>query len=94
MTRINTSRQAVSAMQRNCTYKASGAIAQHVINATVELDSTDPVLYIDSKFLVASKFSNRYYTCKLVRGQWTCSSQDASVAARCIAQARAFRQSW
>ncbi len=35
MKRINTSRQTIAAKQRNCNYRPSGAIAQHVLDSTV-----------------------------------------------------------
>src|SRR5712691_3061574 len=35
MNRINTSRQTIAAKQRTCNYRPSGAIAQHVLDSTV-----------------------------------------------------------
>lgn len=42
-------------------------------------------------FLVASKFSNRYYVVAVVKGQFACSSKDANVAAQMIAKVQAYR---
>lgn len=85
MNRINSSHQTLAAKQRNCNYHPSGAIAQHVLDATVERQSTEAIIVEDGQFLVASaKFAHRYYTVTEQGGTWACSAKDSTVAAKCI----------
>jgi len=91
MNRLNTSRQTISAKQRNCNYRPSGTIAQHVLDTTVEIDSRESVLEINGSYWVASKFQGRYYRVVVDEGgQWFCSARDERVAANCKAMVEAY----
>jgi NADPH-dependent ferric siderophore reductase len=94
---MTTSRQAISAKQRNCNYRPSGAIAQHILDTTVEIASSEPVLEINGSYWVASKFAHRYYrvvveyTVEFIPAEkWFCSASDERVAAACKAVVRAY----
>src|SRR5690348_2818479 len=82
---IATSHQAISAKQRNCNYRPSGAIAQHVLQETQEIDSEQKVVELNGSFWVASKFAHRYYRVVVLDGVWNCSASDERVARMCKA---------
>ena len=89
--RINTSRQTIAAKQRVANYHPSGAIAQHVLETTVQIESAEPVLELNGSFWVASKFAHRYYRTTVdAQGQWFCSARDERVAANCKALVQAY----
>ncbi len=53
--RINTSHQSIAAGQRNCNYYPDGAIAQHVLDATIYDESlTEQVVQQYSWYLVVN----------------------------------------
>jgi hypothetical protein len=84
------SRGMISARQRTNSYRPSGAIAQHVLDTTVEIDSDERVLEINGSYWVASKFAHRYYRVIVEGEQWFCSSHDERVAAACKASVQAY----
>src|SRR5438093_11065332 len=91
MNRVTSSRQTIAAKQRNCNYHPDGRIAQHVLDTTIYDDRlTEPLVLKDDRYFVASKFAHRYYVVLERAGTWQCSSRDETVAARCIAQAKAY----
>lgn len=49
------------------------------------------ILAGDVFYLVASKFEHRFYVLTQRNGRWQCSSREATVATRCIAQVEAMR---
>jgi hypothetical protein len=86
------SRGMISARQRVNSYRPSNAIAHHILETTVEIDSTEQVLEFGNGFgyAVASKFSKRYYRVTVEGEQWACSASDPRVAAACKASVQAF----
>ena len=91
MVRVNSSRQTISSKQRNANYHPSGAIAQHVLNETQEIDSEEKVVEINGSYWVASKFAHRYYRVVVDENEkWFCSASDDRVAKACKAVVQAY----
>jgi hypothetical protein len=101
------SRGMISARQRDNSYCPDGRIAQSVLDATIVDETiTQSVQRCIAQqpfikgcavvtrhfYLVASKFTFRYYVVVVHQGKWGCSSKDERVAAQCIARAQAYRQ--
>ena len=85
------SRGTIAGMQRTNSYRPSRAIAAHVLETTVEIDSTEKVVEINGSYWVASeKFQGRYYRVVVENGVWYCSATDSRVAAKCKASVQAY----
>lgn len=77
-------------------------ISAEVLAATVEYDSSEPVIEKEpGNYFVASRinqhrrfepgFTPRYYRLCEVDGQWMCSSTNPQTVAYCVAAVEAFR---
>ncbi len=93
MNRINTSRQTISARQRNCNYHPSNAPAAHVSEETRFIASQAPVLHsVDGYYVRSRKFAAQslYYRVTCENDQWATSATDPRVANMLIAQVQAY----
>lgn len=93
----SSSRNTIANKQQNRNYRPNFAIAQHVLDTTVEIISDEKVLEINGSYWVASKFAKRYYRVVveyteefLPQEKWFCSASDDRVAASCKAAVQAY----
>lgn len=87
----NSSRNTIANKQQNRNYRPSNQIASHVLETTVEIDSTEKVLEINGSYWVASKFAKRYYRVVVEDDKWFCSASDDRVAQSCKASVQAYQ---